>query len=170
MKKIFAVALMIALMSLSAGALAATGLGAVTTVSVTPATAEKAGSVSSTVYMCAVTLDEDGRIVTVEFDAVQPQGSFDATGAVAGEVNTAPQTKVELGEGYGMKKASPIGKEWGEQMDALEAWCTGKTAEEVLSMELDEKGKATDVDLLTGCTVHINDQLEALRKAVDTAK
>ena len=170
MKKILSAVLMTALLlTLAASALAATGVGAVTSVSVTPATAEKAGSVSAYVYLCAVTLDDNGVITGVDFDAVQPAGSFDTTGA-AGEFNAAPQTKNEIKEGYGMKAISPIGLEWYEQMDKLEDWCIGKTVEEVLSTPLNEKGVPTDADLVAGCTVHINDQLVSLQKAAASAR
>ena len=170
MKKILTAVLATALLlTLATSALAATGVGAVTSVSVTPATADKAGSVSAYVYLCAVTLDENGVILGVDFDAVQPAGAFDATGA-AGEFNAAPLTKNEIKDGYGMKKISPIGLEWYEQMDKLEDWCIGKTVAEVVAMQLTEKGVATDVDLVAGCTVHINDQLVALEKAAASAR
>ena len=169
-KTIVAVVAALLLVSMTACALAATGFGAVGTVTNTAATAEKNGSVSGYIYTCAVTVDDAGKIVGVEFDAMQPKGSFDTTGAIVGEEKTEVVTKLEIGEGYGMKKASQIGKEWNEQMDALSAWCVGKTLDEVLAVELDESGHTTDVDLLTGCTVHINDQLVALEKAVKSAK
>ena len=170
MKKILAAALMTALLlTLAVSALAATGVGAVTSVSVTPAAADKAGSVDVYTYLCAVTLDENGVITGVDFDAVQPKGTFDVAGA-ASEFNAAPQTKNEIKEGYGMKAISPIGLEWYEQMDKLEDWCIGKTVEQVLAMELNEKGVPTDADLVSGCTVHINDQLVSLQKAAASAR
>ena len=76
----------------------------------------------------------------------------------------------EIKEGYGMKKVSPIGLEWYEQMDKLEDWCIGKTVEEVLATPLTEGGNPTDVDLVAGCTVHINDQLVSLQKAAASAR
>jgi len=171
MKKILTVALLTAIMlTVAASALAATGLGVVGTVTNTAATAEKNGSVSGYIYLCAVTLDDEGKVAGVVFDAMQPAGSFDATGAIVGEAVTNVQTKLEIKDGYGMKAISPIGKEWYEQMDALSAWCIGKTPAEVITMGLDEGGHATDVDLLAGCTVHINDQLVAFEKAVANAK
>lgn len=170
MKKILSAVLLTALLlTLAASALAATGVGAVSSVSVTPATADKAGSVSVYTYLCAVTLDDNGVITGVDFDAVQPAGAFDATGAAA-DFNAAPQTKNEIKEGYGMKAISPIGLEWYEQMDKLEDWCIGKTVAEVLAMELNEKGVPTDADLVSGCTVHINDQLVSLQKAAASAR
>ncbi|MBQ7786423.1 MAG: hypothetical protein IJ381_09825 [Clostridia bacterium] len=171
MKKILTAALLTAIMlTVAASALAATGLGVVGTVTNTAATAEKNGSVSGYIYLCAVTLDDEGKVAGVVFDAMQPAGSFDATGAIVGEAVTNVQTKLEIKDGYGMKAISPIGKEWYEQMEALSAWCIGKTPAEVITMSLDEGGHATDVDLLAGCTVHINDQLVAFEKAVANAK
>ena len=170
MKKILTAALLTAiLLTVAASAFAATGVGSVTSVSVTPATAETAGSVRASVSPRAVTV---GAIVVrtgVDFDAVQPAGSFDATGA-AGEFNAAPLTKNEIKEGYGMKAISPIGLEWYEQMDKLEDWCIGKTVAEVLATPLTEGGNPTDVDLVAGCTVHINDQLVSLAKAAASAR
>lgn len=169
MKKILTVAVMTALLlAIATTAMAATGLGSVTSVKLTPAGAS-AGNVSVNTTMCAVTLDDAGKIVAVQFDVVQPAGAFDATGAAA-EFNATPQTKNEIKEGYGMKAISPIGLEWYEQMDKLEDWCIGKTVEQVLSMELNEKGVPTDADLVSGCTVHINDQLVSLQKAAASAR
>lgn len=171
MKKILTVALLIvAMLAVATSALAATGLGVVGTVTNTAATAEKNGSVAGYLYICAVTLDDEGKIEGVVFDATQPTGSFDAAGAIVGEAVTNVQTKLEIKDGYGMKDISPIGKEWYEQMEALSAWCVGKTVAEVLAMPLNEKGVSTDADLVSGCTVHINDQLAALEKAAANAQ
>ena len=177
MKKILTAALVAAmLLCVATGALAATGLGSVTTVSNTAATADKAGSVSVNTTMCAVTLDDEGKIVSISFDVVQSKGAYDATGAVSGETNTEPQTKVELKEGYGMAKASSIGKEWFEHCAALEQWCIGKTVEEVLNMPTYDKGDGhhtcvpDDADLKTGCTIDVGAELAALAKAAANAK
>ena len=95
---------------------------------------------------------------------MQAKGAFDAAGAVSGEAAIEPQTKMEKKEGYNMKAASPIGKEYYEQMAALEAWCVGKTVEEVITMSAD------DADLKAGCTVKLGDHLIALQKAAANAK
>ena len=176
MKKILTVVMLTALMLvLATSALAATGLGSVTSVSVTAATADKAGTASVNTTMCAVTLDDEGKIVAIKFDVVQPKGAFDAAGAAA-DFNAAPQTKKELKEGYGMVKASSIGKEWFEQAEALEAWCIGKTVEEVLGMKTFDRGDGhhtmvpDEADLKTGCTITVGDYLKALEKAAAAAK
>ncbi len=165
MKKILtAVLAALLMMSLTVSAFAATGVGSATSVKVTAATADAAGSVAVDTYMCAVTIDDNGVITAVQFDCVQSKGAFDAAGAVVGEAAIQPQTKNELGEAYGMKKTSPIGKEFSEQMDALAVWCVGKTVEEVLNLY------AEDADLKAGCTVYIGTEMMALQKAVANAK
>ena len=164
MKKLLSVVLAAMMILSLTSAFAATGVGSATSVKVTAATAEAAGSVAVDTYMCAVTLDENGVITAVQFDCVQSKGSFDAAGAVVGEAAIQPQTKNELGEAYGMKAYSPIGKEFSEQMDALAAWCVGKTLDQVLAVY------AEDADLKAGCTVYIGTEMAALQKAVANAK
>lgn len=165
MKKILsAVVLAALLMSLATCAFAATGLGVVSTLTNTAATAEKDGSMSSYTFMCALSLDAEGKIESVTFDALQTKGTFNTAGEITCDASSEPKTKIELGDAYGMRKASSIGKEWNEQMEALEQWCIGKTVEEVVA------GAADDVDLKAGCTVGIDSQLVALQKAAEAAK
>ena len=164
------------MLSLSAGALAASGLGSVTTLSGGGAEADKAGSVTMITTMCALELDDAGKITAVSFDIAQNKVGFDATGALTGELTGEHPTKKELGDGYGMKAASGIGKEWFEQAEALEDWCVGKTVEEVVTMPTYDKGDGhhtqvpDDVDLKTGCTIDVGSFLDALQKAADNAK
>lgn len=164
------------MLSLSAGALAASGLGSVTTMSGAGAEADKAGSVTINTTMCALELDDAGKIAAVSFDIAQNKVGFDATGALTGELTGEHPTKKELGDGYGMKAASGIGKEWFEQAEALEDWCVGKTVEEVVTMPTYDKGDGhhtqvpDDVDLKTGCTIDVGSFLDALQKAADNAK
>ena len=165
MKKILSVVLAaLLLMSLTVSAFAACGLGSFTAVTVTAATAEKNGGVQVNTTMCAVELDAEGKIVSISFDVAQSKAAFDAAGAVAGEASFEVATKMEKKEGYNMKAASPIGKEYYEQMAAFEAWCIGKTVEEVLTLSAD------DADLKAGCTVTITDHLAALEKAAANAR
>ena len=164
------------MLSLSAGALAASGLGSVTTMSGAGAEADKAGSVTINTTMCALELDDAGKITAVSFDIAQNKVGFDATGALTGELTGEHPTKKELGDGYGMKAASGIGKEWFEQAEALEDWCVGKTVEEVVTMPTYDKGDGhhtqvpDDVDLKTGCTIDMGSFLNALQEAADNAK
>ena len=164
------------MLSLSAGALAASGLGSVTTMSGAGAEADKVGSVTINTTMCALELDDAGKITAVSFDIAQNKVGFDATGALTGELTGEHPTKKELGDGYGMKAASGIGKEWFEQAEALEDWCVGKTVKEVVTMPTYDKGDGhhtqvpDDVDLKTGCTIDMGSFLDALQEAADNAK
>ena len=164
------------MLSLSTGALAASGLGSVTTMSGAGAEADKAGSVTINTTMCALELDDAGKITAVSFDIAQNKVGFDATGALTGELTGEQPTKKELGDGYGMKAATSIGKEWFEQAEALEDWCVGKTVEEVVTMPTYDKGDGRhtqvpdDVDLKTGCTIDVGSFLDALQEAADNAK
>ena len=153
MKKILSAALIaMMILTMTTAAFASTGLGTV----ISGKVAE--GSVSVDAVMCAVSLNSEGVIIGVDFDEVQVSTTADI------EASLAPQTKRELGENYGMKAISPIGKEYYEQMDALEDWCIGKTLEEVLN------GAVEDADLKAGCTVYNGNLLMALQKAVANAR
>ena len=170
MKKIISAAIVaLLLVSISACAFAATGLGSYTKTTSTPATADAAASVSVNTTMCAVTLDAEGKIVDIDFDVIQPKSNWE-------EAVVETQTKLELKEGYNMKRVSAIGKEYYEQIAALEAWCIGKTVEQVLTMPVMDRGDGshthvpTDVDLAAGCTISVADHLKALEKAAADAK
>ena len=158
MKKIIALALAALLVLSMTSAFAATGMGSVTSVTVTAPTAEKAGSVTVYTHVCALTLDEEGKIVGVSFDAIQSKAATDA------DLATETQSKMELKEAYGMKAASSIGKEYYEQIEALEAWCIGKTVDEVVT------GSSDDAHLKAGCTIGIADLLASLQEAAARAK
>ena len=83
--------------------------------------------------------------------------------------------KKALGADYGMVKASPIGKEWFEQIAALEQWMIGKTLEEVLAMPVyakdDSHPTCPDVEeLKSSCTMNVGSYLEAVKGAAAAAK
>jgi hypothetical protein len=148
-----------------------TGFAMITSVSdSTSATADANGKAQSNINMAAVTVDENGVIQSCVVDVIQASINFDANGAIVTDISTEFQSKNELGDNYGMKVASGIGKEWDEQAAALAAYVVGKTANEVRGISVDESGKATDADLLSGATVHINGYLEVIAKAADNAE
>ena len=89
--------------------------------------------------------------------------TFDTAGIITSDLTAEVLSKNELGDAYGMKKASSIGKEWCEQAAGFAAWCTGKTVADVAGMEMSD-GKATDVDVLATATVHINGWVEILSR------
>jgi hypothetical protein len=69
-----------------------------------------------------------------------------------------------------MKKASGIGKEWNEQADFFAKYVIGKTVDEIKVIAVNESGVAADADIAAGITVHINDFINGVAKAVANAK
>ncbi|MEG1773428.1 MAG: hypothetical protein RR320_01095 [Oscillospiraceae bacterium] len=152
------------------------GLGIVaTTDESTAPTGEKAGQFQANVAICALALGEDNTILSVRFDTVQAKVGFDLAGMFTGDVTTPIQTKRELGDSYGMKAASGIGKEWYEQINALEQWMVGKTVTDAVNMKVTERDAAhthvpAEEELKTSVTISVTDQLRALEKAYANVK
>lgn len=88
---------------------------------------------------------ENGKITDVQLDVVQDG-----------------QSKKALGDDYGMKAYSSIGKEWYEQVEFLENYIEKN---DVNDIQLDADGKATNEDVLSGCTIGIKDFVIAVQKA-----
>lgn len=104
----------------------------------------------------------DGKIAAANVDYSEAKVNFDATGAVT--TTAALETKKDKGDNYGMKAFSGIGKEWYEQVAALEDYVAGMTSAEVAAIALAE-GKPTDADLTAGCTIAVSDLIAAIEKA-----
>lgn len=173
MKKILSLVLVLALSLVAISAMAATGIGSVTSISGSDATAEKVGAATVNTTLCAVTL-EDGKVVAVKFDVAQNKVSFDTEGKWLASEDTSNLTKVEKGEAYGMKAASGIGKEVFEQIASLEEYFIGKTPEEILAIETYQKDESHTAvpagdDLKSLVTITIGDYLAAFEKAVANA-
>lgn len=134
------------------------------------AEADAEGVVEGYSNIVAATFDADGKVTSSIVDAAQTRINFDQTGKVTSDLTALAATKVELGDNYGMKKASGIGKEWYEQALEMSAAFAGKTVEEVKAIELNEEGRPSGDDLKTTITVHINDQVALLEQAFATAK
>ena len=141
-----------------------TGVGVITSVSGSEDAGEKDGVAAADTTIAAVTVDEAGKIVTCAIDVAEAKVSFDAEGKLTTDPATEFRSKQDLGEAYGMKEFSGIGKEWNEQADAFAAYCVGKTADEVLGIAAD------DADLTASCTIHIDGFQAAVAKAVANAK
>lgn len=104
----------------------------------------------------------DGKIAAANVDTVDAKANFDQTGAVTKEADVA--SKKDKGDNYSMKAISGIGKEWYEQVAALESYVAGMTSADVAAIALAE-GKPTDADLTAGCTIAISELVEVLAKA-----
>ncbi|MGB4439342.1 MAG: hypothetical protein WBJ13_09010 [Sedimentibacter sp.] len=147
------------------------GLGVLTTISKSKDVAADAEGLAQAYSTYTVTtFDEDGKVTSCVIDASQSNVNFDATGKISTDLTVAPKTKVELGDEYGMKKASAIGKEWFEQADAFSKYAVGKTVEEIKGIAVDEEGTATEADLVSSVTIGIDVFQEIIEKANVTAK
>ncbi len=148
------------------------GLGIVTTINKsTDATAEKEGLAQAYSMYTATTFGSDGKITSSTIDASQSNVNFDTSGKVTTDLEAAKlQTKNELGDAYGMRKASAIQKEWNEQAAAFAEYVVGKSADEVKGIAINEEGVPTEAELTSSVTVHVTDFLTIIDKAAQDAK
>lgn len=167
---VLALVMLVSLVGCGASASVKTGVGVVTsTMKSKAATAEAAGTAQVDSVIAAVTVDQDGKILAVDIDSAQTKVGFDAAGQLAAEGSSDVPTKTDLGDEYGMKKASGIGREWHEQITELEKWLVGKTAADVSGMAIAD-GKATDADLTSKVTITVTDYQKAVLEAIANAK
>jgi hypothetical protein len=134
------------------------------------ATADEEGLVQINVTFTGVLLDADGKIVKCAIDMTQAKINFDATGKITSDLTAPVMTKNELGDDYGMRAKSSIGKEWNEQAAAFAEYCIGKTAEEVSAIAVSEEGYASDADVLAGTTIHLGNLIEGVVAACANAQ
>lgn len=149
---------------------AKSGIGITTRVSESKGAAEEDGLVQTDVTVAAVTVDENGVILTCDIDEVQAKVNFDDDGTITSDLNTQISSKMELGNDYGMKAASSIRREWTEQANAFAGYCVGKTAEEIRKIAINEEGKPIDTEIASSCTVYAGNFVDTVVKAVENAK
>lgn len=146
------------------------GLGVVTTLAKsTDASAEENGAAQAYSTYTAVTFGADGKVTSCIIDAAQAQVDFDTAGKITSDIQAEVSTKNELGDAYGMKAASSIGKEWNEQAAAYASYVKGKTMDEIKGIAVNE-GVPADADLAAGITIHITDFNAIIEKAAASAK
>lgn len=146
-----------------------TGLSVMASLEATGATAEEDGAAKTNISLIAVTVDENGVIESCVIDAVQGNVSVNAEGKVVTEAGEI-LSKNELGEDYGMKKASSIGKEWNEQVAAIAEYAVGKTVEELKTNAVDETGAVKDADLASSATIYLGSFISGIEDAVNKAE
>ena len=134
-----------------------------------PAADGEDGLAQANINLVAVTISEDGVIDECVIDAVQSKVNFDAAGAITTDLSAPVSSKNELGDAYGMKKASSIGKEWNEQVQALADYVEGKTLDEIRGIAVTEDGKAGEADLAASVTISIAGYLDAIEEAAANA-
>lgn len=120
------------------------------------------------VTIASVGFDADGKVASVYIDVAQTKVAFDENMAVTSDKTAEVKTKKDLGADYGMAKASGIGKEWFEQIAALEDWMVGKTVEEIKGMKMAE-GKTAEEDLISSVTISVGDYIAAVEQAWNEA-
>ena len=130
---------------------------------------DKGASVQFETAIAVTGLDAEGKVVASLLDNAQNKVAFDNAGKVVSDQAAEGTTKKHLKEAYGMKETSPIKKEWYEQIEGLEAWLVGKTADEVSGMELEE-GKTKDADLLSTTTITIDTYQKAVSESFNNVK
>ena len=128
------------------------------------------GSAEINTIVAAVAIDGQGRIANCILDKVENKLSVSNTGSIGSPANTEYSTTKEMGDSYGMKGASPIGKEWNEQIASFEQYVIGKTIEEVNGIKTDAQGYAEENDLTSSVTISISDIQAAITKAAENAR
>jgi len=147
-----------------------TGLGVITTMDrSTDASASAAGLAEIDSTIAVVTGDNSDKILSCIIDAAQTQINFDAAGKLTTPMDTVFKTKDELGDAYGLKAGSGIGKEWNEQAAAFAQYVTGKTLAEVKGIAVSDTGEATGADLTSSVTISIDVFVNAIDKAITSA-
>ena len=134
------------------------------------ASAEQPGAAKYDVTMTAVTVDDNGVIVSCVIDSVKSEITFGTDGVITTDLTAKPATKNELGEDYGMKAFAGSAYEWNEQVQALADYAVGKTVEELKNGAIKEDGKAKDADLASVATIYLGDYVSAIEKAVANAQ
>lgn len=124
--------------------------------------------------IAAVAFDQEGRIVAVAIDTAQTKVNFDKDLKVTSDLTAHNKTKVELGDGYGMRKASSVKKEWHEQIAEFEKWMVGKTVAEIKGLKVKQRDAShpavPDVPELTSTvTVTVGDYIAAVEEAYKSA-
>lgn len=147
-----------------------TGFAVISSVAKSADAGENDGLAQVDSTVAAVTVDAQGKIVDVVFDAVQTKINFTAEGKIVTPLDTNVRSKQELKTEYGMIKASGIGKEWNEQADAFAEYVKGKTISEVKGIALTESGAPADAELASSVTMHVTDLIAVLEKAVNNAQ
>ncbi len=138
----------------------------------TSATADAAGAAKYDVTLAAVTVDDNGVIVSCVIDSIPATVNFDATGAITSDINANVLTKNELGESYGMVAWGGAIAEWDKQVAAVAKYAEGKTVEQLKNGDIDmTTGKAKDgTDLKSSATIYLAGYVYAIEAAVNNAK
>lgn len=150
------------------------GLGIYTTLGGKEATEDAPARAQINTNMAALGLNDDDVIVANYVDVVQAKVEADSDGVIV-ERQDSIESKKELADEYGMRKASDIGKEWYEQMAAFEEFTVGKTADEVLDIPVKERDEnhqhVPDLpELESSVTISVEGYQEVIKRAAEDAQ
>jgi len=127
------------------------------------------GRAAFSLTAAAVTMGKNGKIADCKVDELEAGFTVTMEG-VPTESEGETRSKKALGDSYGMKAASGIGKEWYEQAKGFEEYAKNKTPFEVSTIAADEESYPVDADLSAVCTIKIGDFKEAFADAVGTGE
>lgn len=157
------------------GKIVKVGLGHIASINKSKGAEDGEGALGQAdVTVAAVGFDADGKVVSVTIDTAQTKVEFDEEGKITTDINATPKSKKELGFDYNMKKffseANGIGKEWFEQVEALEEWMVGKTVAEITGIGFKENAAgytdAPDVaELESSVSISVTGYLEVVAEA-----
>lgn len=129
------------------------GIEGAATQTVVKATEDKPATAVAYNYYTATTFDAAGKVTSCVIDASQAKFVV-KDGKIETKLDAEIKTKNELGDAYGMKKASKIQKEWSEQAAAFAKYAVGKTVADIKGIALTE-GVPSGSDLTASVTVHV---------------
>ena len=117
---------------------------------------------------CDVTVltTSESTITSCIIDSIQAKVSFDRNGTITTDLSAPVQTKNELGENYGMKAWGGAKYEWNEQAAFFSEYVSGKNAEEVAGIAVNERTIPTDTDLSSSVTIAIGGFQNLIIKAM----
>lgn len=129
---------------------------------------------SSGIHTASITVDKNGRLISVFIDAAYIEyenGQCKSTAEEYGVTKCVPTTKKTLREKYGMKETSsnigkiPGGAEWYEQVETFEK----KIIEDqgITKILVKDDGKT---DSVSGVTIEVDEMYQAVLKALEQAK
>ena len=151
------------------------GVGSYTTTEDSSSSVEDSSGkgVVSTTY-ATVIFDENDIIRKIYIDEVESKIYFDSKGHLdESKNNKVVRSKRELGDEYGMKAASNIGKEWYEQINSLEDYLVGKNIRNISDFVTNNGYYGTENDYANSLGNENNDENmagNAINDAVDGAK
>ena len=132
----------------------------------TNATAESAGCVQLDGDIAALTV-KDGIITSCIIDSVQAKVNFDTTGTITSDLTAQIPSKNQLGENYGMVAWGGAIAEWNVQAASFASYVTGKTADQVAGIAINEATKPADgSDLASSVTISIGGFQALIAKAL----